>query len=293
YTDKYYDLLQNRGKQTSIIGIGYPSENLGINRYSGIELSTTFQNNYKDFNYSISANVSFENSEVIYSDEIVEKYPWNVRTGQPVGMTFGYIADGLIQTQKEAETSAHPAGYTLQPGDIKFKDLNNDGLIDQYDQTAIGEKKPLIYYGVTGSINYKGFDISLLIQGVANRKYILTDNSFGFGSQQGYSYIIGRWTPETGTASTFPRLTPGGNPNNDAISTFWQRNGDYFRIKNAQIGYTIPFKLTNRLKLQTIRVFANGLNLFTSAKFSRVDPEVYGQVYPIQRVINFGINIKF
>ena len=293
YSDKYYDLLQTRGKQTTIIGIGYPAENLGINRYSGIELSTTFQDNYKVFNYSISGNVSFEKSKIIYSNEIVEKYPWNVRTGQPVGMTFGYIADGLIQTQKEAETSAHPAGYTLQPGDIKFKDLNNDGLIDQYDQTAIGEEKPLVYYGVTGSISYKGFDIMLLLQGVANRKYILTDNSFGFGSQQGYSYITGRWTPETGTASTFPRLTPGGNPNNDATSTYWQRNGDYFRIKNAQIGYTVPFKLTSRLKLQTIRIFANGLNLFTNAQFSRVDPEVYGQVYPIQRVINFGINIKF
>jgi TonB-linked SusC/RagA family outer membrane protein len=293
YIDKYYDLLQIRGKQTSIIGIGYPSENLGTNRYSGFELSATFQNHYKDFNYAISGNASFEKSTVLYSDEIVEKYPWNVRTGQPVGMAFGYIAEGLIQTQQEAETIAHPAGYTLQPGDIKYKDLNGDGLINQYDQTAIGEKKPLLYYGVTGNISYKGFDISVLLEGVANREYILADPSFGSGNQEAYSFIVGRWTPETGTTSAFPRLTPGNNPNNDAVSTFWQLNGSYFRIKNAEIGYSVPFKFIKNLKLQSIRVFANGLNLFTQAAFSRVDPEVYGQVYPIQRVINFGINVKF
>jgi len=293
YSDKYYDLLQLRGKQTSVIGIGYPLENLGTNRYSGFEFSATWRDHYKDFNYGISANASFEKTKVIYSNEIDQKYPWNMRTGQPVGINFGYIADGLIQTQEEANAAAHPAGYTLQPGDIKYRDLNGDGLIDQYDQTAIGESKPLLYYGVTVNLSYKGFDISLLLQGVANRKYILTDRSFGSGNQLAYTYVIGRWTPETGTASTFPRLTPGNNPNNDAISDYWQHNGNYFRIKNAEIGYTVPFKLTNRIKLQSIRVFANGLNLFTQAAFSRVDPEVYGQVYPIMRVINFGINVKF
>jgi TonB-linked SusC/RagA family outer membrane protein len=294
YIDKYYDLLQIRGKQTTIIGIAYPYENIGTNRYSGFEVSAAFQNNYKDFNYAVSANASWEQTKVIYSDEIGEKYSWNVRTGQPVGINFGYIAEGLIQTEQEAETSPHPAGYTLQPGDIKYKDLNGDGLINQYDQTAIGEKKPLLYYGINASISYKGFDVSALLQGVANREYILDDYSFGFsGNQQAYTYIVGRWTPETGTASTFPRLTPGTNANNDVSSTYWQHNGSYFRLKNAEVGYTVPFKITNRLKLQTIRVFANGLNLFTHADFSRVDPEVYGQTYPIERVINFGINVKF
>jgi TonB-linked SusC/RagA family outer membrane protein len=293
YNDRYYDLLQLRGKQTSLIGIGYPLENLGINNYSGIELQTTYQNNYKDFNYALSGNISFEKSKVIYSDEVVEKYPWNVSTGQPVGVTFGYIAQGLIQTQQEAETSPHPAGYILQPGDIKYADLNGDGLINQYDQTAIGETKPLVFYGVTGNLSYKGFDINILLQGVTNRKYIMNDNSFGSGTQQGYSYIIGRWTPETSTASTFPRLTPGINVNNDVTSTFWQRSGNYFRLKNAEVGYSLPYPLINRLHFTSIRVFANGLNLFTQAAFSRVDPEVNGYTYPIQRVINFGINIKF
>lgn len=293
YNNKYFDLLQLRGKQTSLIGIGYPLENLGINNYSGVELQATYQDHYQDFNYAVSGNISSQQSKNVYSNEIVEKYPWNVRTGQPVGTLFGYQALGLIQTQQEAETSAHPAGYVLQPGDIKYADLNGDGLINQYDQTAIGTNKPLVFYGVTGNISYKGFDVSVLLQGVANRQIFLNDYSFGFGTQQAYTYIIGRWTPETGTASTFPRLTSGINPNNDVASSYWLRSGNYFRIKNAEIGYSLPYKLVNHLKLTTARIFANGLNLFTHSDFSRIDPEVYGQVYPNQRVINFGINIRF
>lgn len=293
YNDRYFDLLQYRGKQTSLLGIGYPLENLGINNFSGVELQTTYQNGFRNFNYGISGNISFQNSKVIFSDEIKETYPWNVRTGLPVGMPFGYVAEGIIQTQAEAEKSAGPAGYTLQPGDIKYADLNHDGIINQYDQTAIGESKPLIYYGVTGNISYKGFDVNILLQGVSNRKYILNDYSFGSGTQQAYDYLVGRWTPETGTASTYPRLTSGINANNDVASTYWVHNGDYFRLKNAEIGYSLPYKLIRRLKLNSLRVFANGLNLFTHADFSRVDPEVYGQVYPNQRIINFGINVKF
>ncbi|MGN6352799.1 MAG: SusC/RagA family TonB-linked outer membrane protein, partial [Parafilimonas sp.] len=293
YNNRYFDLLQLRGKQSSMIGIGYPYENLGINNYSGIEVQATYQNSIKDFNYAISGNISSQQSKVIYSDEIEQAYAWNKRTGQRVNIEFGYIADGLIQTQEEAETAASPAGYTLQPGDIKYKDLNGDGLINQYDQTAIGESKPLIFYGATASISYKGFDISVLLQGVTNRKYLLIDNSFGSGTQQAYTYIVGRWTPETGAASAFPRLTPGSNANNDLWSSYWMRNGNYFRLKNAEIGYSLPYQLVNRLKMTQIRVFANGLNLFTHAAFDRVDPEVYQQVYPNQRIINFGLNVKF
>ncbi|MBX3252782.1 MAG: SusC/RagA family TonB-linked outer membrane protein [Chitinophagaceae bacterium] len=293
YNDRYTDLLQLRGKQSAMIGISYPRENLGINRYYGVEVQAVYQNNIKDFNYAVSGNISSQQSKVIFSDEIEQKYQWSKRTGQRVDVEFGYIADDLIQTQQEAETSAAPAGYTLQPGDIKYKDLNNDGIINQYDQTAIGETKPLLFYGATASISYKGFDISVLLQGVANRKYLLIDNSFGSGTQQAYTYIVGRWTPETGAASAFPRLTPGSNANNGLWSTYWVRNGNYFRLKNAEIGYSLPYKLVSRLRMTQIRVFANGLNLFTRAAFNRVDPEVYGQVYPNQRIVNFGVNVKF
>lgn len=298
YSNRYYDLMQQPGKQSTMIGIAYPVENLGINRYTGIELTTTYASNIKSFNYFITGNISLEQSKVLYMDEQVREYSWNKRTGAPVGSTFGYIAEGIIQTQQEAETTATVAGYTLQPGDLKYSDLNHDGVINQYDEILISSDKPTIYYGLNAGFSIKGFDVSVLLQGVKNRTYFSNDYAFGNGNGQAYSFIINRWTPETGDAATYPRLTPGVNANNDPfilsrLSTFWQHSGDYFRIKNAEIGYTLPYRATMHLKLSTVRFFANGLNLFTHTSYNRLDPEVNGQVYPIQRVINVGVNIKF
>ncbi len=301
YINRYYDLMQQRGKQSSLIGIDYPLENIGINRYTGTEFSLTYQNNYKNFNYFVTANVSVEQSKVLYKDEI-QSYPWNARTGQPVGMIFGYQADGFIQTQQEAETSATQAGWTLQTGDLKLKDMNGDGTINIYDQQPIGNSKPLIYYGVTAGFSFKGFDASVLLQGVQNRAYLLGgDYSFGAdGKSQAFEYIVGRWTPETASTATYPRLTSGFNNNNDYstfyganANSFWVHSGNYFRIKNVDVGYTFPIKWTTSFKISAIRVFANGLNLFTHADYNRVDPEVNGQVYPIQKVVNVGVNVKF
>lgn len=299
YNNKYFDLLQVRGKQSTIIGISYPLENLGINRYTGLEFTATWQGAYKSFNYFITGNLTLEKTRVLYMDEMQRAYPWNKQTGQPVGMLFGYKVDGFIQSQQEAQTSPAVAGYTLQPGDLKYRDMNGDGVINDYDKVAIGEKKPLLYYGLTAGFNIKGFDVSVLFQGVGNRSYIVPFYAFGGnGTSQAYNYIIGRWTPETAQTATYPRLTPGINANNDPyifdrLSTRWVQNGNYLRLKNAEIGYTIQGKLAARLKLYSVRFFANGMNLFTHAGFGRVDPEVNTQVYPIQRVINIGANVKF
>ena len=301
YQNKYFDLMQRRGKQSALIGIQYPLENIGINQYTGSEYTVTYQNNINKLHYFITANASIEQSKVLFMDE-VNAYPWNARTGQPVGMVFGYEALGFIKTQKEALTSATVAGYTLQPGDLKLNDLNNDGTINIYDQKAIGSTKPLMYYGVTVGFNLKGFDISVMLQGVQNRTYLLGgDYSFGAdGKSQANTYAIGRWIPESATTATYPRLTAGYNSNNDYnnyyaanANSFWLKSGDYFRIKNVDLGYTLPYQLTKRFKISSLRLFVNGLNLFTQAAFNRVDPEVSGQVYPLQKVVNVGFNLKF
>ncbi|HVU58948.1 MAG TPA: SusC/RagA family TonB-linked outer membrane protein [Puia sp.] len=299
YNNKYFDLLQVRGKQSTIIGISYPLENIGINRYTGFEFTTTYQGNYKSLNYFITGNLTLEKTKVLFMDETQRAYPWNKQTGQPVGMTFGYKVDGFIQSQQEAQNSAAIAGYTLQPGDLKYHDMNGDGVINDYDKVPIGQKAPLLYYGITAGFNIKGFDVSALLQGVGNRSYIVPFYAFGGnGTSQAYNYIVGRWTPETAQTATYPRLTPGINASNDPyifdrLSTQWMQNGNYFRLKNVEIGYTLPTRLAAQMKLYSVRFFANGMNLFTHAAFGRVDPEVNTQVYPIQRVINVGVNVKF
>lgn len=297
YRDSYSDLLQQRGSTIELIGISYPNENIGKNLYEGQEIELTYQNHLGNFNYFIAGNVSRMRTEVIYMNEVFQKYSWNRRTGMPVGQTFGYLADGLIQNQEQADVAPRLAGNVVNPGDVKLVDLNGDGVINIYDQTAIGNTKPLVFYGTTLGFNFAGIDCSILLQGVTNRTYQQTDYSFGSnGEGQGYDYMLGRWTPETATTATYPRLTIGFDPTNTPYlnnSSYWTRSGAYLRVRHVDLGYTFPYAWSKKINLAALRIFANAQNLFTSTSYDRLDPEIYGTTaYPIQRIINFGVNIK-
>ncbi|WP_298732536.1 SusC/RagA family TonB-linked outer membrane protein [uncultured Chitinophaga sp.] len=301
YRDRYADLLQIRGKSIALSGASYPPENIGVNLYYGGELTITYQGRVSDLNYFITANGSIEQSKVLFMDEQRRDYEWNKRTGLPVGMRFGYIADGFFGSAEEAAGSATIAGYTPIAGDIKYKDLNGDGTINQFDEAPIGSFKPRIYYGVSAGLSWKGFEVSALLQGVANRINYVSNFTTEMGFQfmnftygQAYEQITGRWTPETAATATYPRLTADANHNyNKAGSSFWVRNGSYFRLKNLSIAYNLPYAWMHRLRLGSVKVFANAQNLFTHAAYDFVDPEVGVGAYPIQRVLNTGINIKF
>ncbi|HEY8956657.1 SusC/RagA family TonB-linked outer membrane protein [Chitinophaga sp.] len=301
YHDRYEDLLQIRGKSIALSGAAYPPENIGINLYQGGELTVTYQGRVKDFNYFITANGSIEGTKVVFMDEQRRDYEWNKRTGQPVGMRFGYIADGFFQSAEEAAGSATIAGYKPLPGDIRYKDLNGDGVINQFDEAPIGIYRPRIYYGVNVGFSWKGIEASALLQGVANRVNYIDNSATEAGFQfmnftygQAYEQITGRWTPESAATATYPRLTADANNTyNKVSSSFWIRNGNYFRLKNINVAYNLPYRWTNRVKLGSVKVFANAQNLFTHAAYDFVDPEVGVGAYPIQRVLNTGINIKF
>lgn len=299
FRNKYYDLIMQRGSNSTTIGNDYPDENIGKNRYSGWEGQLGWQQSGKTIQYFISLNGSTVGSKVLYMDEVARPYDWNKRTGQPVGQPFGYIAEGLFQSQAEINSSPATLGYRPQPGDIKYKDLNNDGVITYLDQTAIGTTEPLFFYGVSVGFSFKGFDISALLQGVENRNLYLSGDSYwsyqNNGTGQAYASALNRWTPQNTAAATYPRLSFGNNTNNYAVSSYWVHSGDYFRLKNAEIGYSLPAALINRIGLQTVRVFANGYNLLTkvSSPLDDRDPEAFAGGYPIQRLFNFGINIKF
>ena len=303
YYDKYSDLLQVRGKSIELLGFTYPSENIGKNLYKGGEIVVTYQNNIGDFNYYVSANWSQQASERLYFDEQFKPYDYNKITGKPVNTIFGYVADGFFQSREEIQQSATLNNNTIQPGDIKYKDLNGDGVINDFDVTAIGNTKPLSFYGLEAGFNYKGFDVNVLVQGVYNRDviynndimqagFIDTNQSYG----QAYEPVIGRWTPETAGSATTPGIRPGVNvffnpsPNFSNSSSFFVNSGDYFRLKNFTLGYTFPKILTG---IQ-IRVFAQGLNLLTVTPFKWGDPEVASFMsYPNQRIFSGGVNIKF
>ncbi|SJN47087.1 SusC/RagA family TonB-linked outer membrane protein [Sphingobacterium sp. JB170] len=297
YRDRYYDLLQQRGSTIELIGIDYPNENIGENLYEGQELSLTYQNHAGAFNYFVTANASRMRTQVLYMNEVFQQYDWNRRTGMPIGQTFGYLADGLIQNEQQAAQAPLLGGNVVHPGDVKLVDLNDDGIINMYDQTAIGNTKPTIFYGATLGFNVSGFDFSVLLQGVANRTYQKTDYSFGSnGESQGFSYLVGRWTPETAESASYPRLTVGSDPTNTPFlntSSYWTRSGEYLRVRNLELGYTVPFQLSRRINIAGLRIFANAQNLFTFTPYSRLDPEINNETsYPAQRTIVLGVNIK-
>ncbi|RZK54607.1 MAG: SusC/RagA family TonB-linked outer membrane protein, partial [Pedobacter sp.] len=297
YSDKYYDLLMQRGKNSALIGQNYPIENIGQSRYTGWDFKLNYQQTINKFSYFIAATGGTQKSEVLFQDEVNQPYAWMQRTGQAVGQRFGYIDQGLFQSQAEINTSAKVEGYTAQPGDIKYKDLNGDGIINQLDQTAIGNTKALFYYGFNLGFQFKGFDLSALIQGAMNRTVYVGGNTEwafqngGFG--QAWEQNLGRWTPQTASTATQPRVGLGANINNYATSTYWQHSGNYVRLKNVELGYTIPDFLTKKIGLQSLRVFANATNLLTFSAYDKIDPEVYNGSYPIQRLINMGVNVKF
>ncbi len=299
FRNKYYDLLMQRATNSTILGQDYPYENIGQNRYTGWEGQLNWQQSFKKVQYFISVNASTVGSKWLYFGETSRPYPWMYQTGQPVGQILGYVSQGLFQTQAEINSSATTVGYKAQPGDVKYKDLNGDGVIDQNDQTVIGTTKPLLFYGMTLGMSYKGFDISALIQGVANNNIYLSGPSYWSyqtnGTGQAYTNALNRWTPTNAANATYPRLSYGTNTNNYAVSSYWMRNGNFIRLKNAEIGYSLPKSLIGKIKLEQVRIFINGFNLLTSSSSSLDgrDPESFTGGYPIQRLYNFGLNVKF
>lgn len=303
YHEKYADLMQNRGKSIQLIGLDYPAENIGQALYHGMEGSLTYQNSARNFNYYVTANASLQYSKVLFMDEQAQPYSWNVHTGLPVGQRFGLVAEGFIQNAEEAASWATIPGYALRVGDVKYKDMNSDGVIDLFDATALGNKGPLLYYGLSGGFSIKGLEVNFLIQGVHNRDIYVNNLTMDAGFQgqnngygQAYEQIQNRWTPETAGTAVYPALNAGGNGYNYnplfLSSSLFLHNGNYFRLKNVGLAYTLPYKWTSRLKVGSIKVFVNALNLWTWAAYDAVDPEISLPAYPMQRVINTGINIK-
>lgn len=296
YNSKYYDLLQQRGRNTALLGQLYPDENIGQNRYSGVTAALSYQNTIgTKFSYFAALNAALQQTEVLYQDEVYRPYPWMQRTGQRVGQQFGYIADGLFQSQAEINGAPTLRGYNPQPGDVRYRDLNGDGFIDQLDQAPIGNTKPTIPFGASLGFRWGSFDVSVLAQGVLNRtvylsgasEYAFQNNGFGGAFVQ----HLDRWTPDN-PGGSYPRLNVGTNVNNFATSSYWVHDNNYVRLKNAEIGYTLPLGITRRARVRGLRVFANGLNLLTFSQYDRIDPEVFNNAYPQQRLLNVGLNIK-
>lgn len=270
-----------------------------VNR--GFEAELGFRKNFGGVLLNVMANIGFNRSKVLDNNQAPPRYEYQSGIGQRVGQTFGLLAEGFFQNQQEiAGSPVQTFTSRVVPGDLKYADINGDGKVDDFDRVAIGYSSiPEIQYGTTINLGYKGFDLSLLFQGSANSSTYF--NQFGytpfFLNGTALKEHLGSWTPETAATATYPRIDIGENPNNTRISTFTLQNGNYVRLKNAEIGYSFSQRMLKKVGLQSVRIFANGQNLYTWSKITLTDPEYgsggIGGTYPQQKVYNFGLSLNF
>lgn len=322
FYERRWDIITNTGGN-DVVGIpdlfgktsSYVNVGTVINRGIDIELGWNDRIG-RDFTYYVRFNAGFARNKILDMMEIDREVPWMRRTGCRVGEHFVYEVDHFVKDQAEADklnamnngTGFQPWGK-LAPGDVVYKDLNGDGKIDdQHDLKPMGNPKiPELQFGLPIGFSYKGWDLSLLFQGAALSSLQLSGPAvYDFPTMGSQGNNMGKvkgmhldsWTPENPNAK-YPALHLGNHPNNknDASSLFLY-DASYLRLKNIEIGYSLPQKWIQKVHLQQVRFYLQGMNLLTFDKLGDVnmDPETGdgdGSWYPIQRVYNFGVNVTF
>lgn len=284
-----------------------PMINAGKVKNTGWELTISSQNiKGGAINWNTDFNISYNKNKVQTLDGGVPIYNgYQVHAeGQPIGSFYGYVTNGLFQNWDEVNNYAYqkqgadPKNSTA-PGDVKFKDLDNNGVINEKDRTYIGNPTPEWNFSLNNSFNYKDFDLQIFLQGVAgNDIYNANRTSLESMSviQNQTTKVLDRWTGE-GTSNSMPRAIYSDPNENNRNSTRFIEDGSYLRLKNVTLGYTLPESITRKASLASVRFYMSGQNLYTLTKYSGFDPEVSGGVdnsnYPITRTISFGLDIKF
>ncbi len=304
FNDYRYDQLFYPGSISSIIGIGFARQNLATVRNKGFDGQIKYQNKVGKVYYDAAFVFSVAKNKILFQDEASPAYPWLSRTGYPIGQPFGYQYIGFYQSQEDINNSAKPNidASNIKPGDLKYKDLNDDGIIDQRDQGPIGMPNlPNTTLGFNAGLHYKGFDLSVLIQGSFN--YSFSVKGIGiepFQSQMQPVHEL-RWTEQNAQNAAFPRLS--SNPSNISSptaypSSFWLIDARYIRLKTVDLGYKVPIQ-SSKFSISSLRFYMSAYNLFTFTNYSlyQQDPEVSsnsaGDSYLNQRVINFGAQVSF
>ncbi len=297
------DILTYRGTVPGYVAYDLPAVNIGEVQNKGFELELKWKQQLTDnFRYWINSNVSHAQNEIIFMDEIPQSEDYLYRTGKPVGQPFGYIFEKFYNDTDAGNDELPDHQYDLKPGDMVYKDLNGDGVIDQNDQKAIGYSVyPQYSFGVNAGFNFKNFDFSMSWVGAANTSRYLGDTyRTAFGATLDRSLLQymadGRWTPETADTATYPRMTLSGSSNNTKNSDFWLRDASYVRLKNLELGYNFKSAFLKNMGVNNLRTFINGTNLVTIDKLDIADPEsktANDSKYPLTKVFNLGVKLSF
>jgi TonB-linked SusC/RagA family outer membrane protein len=280
-------------------GLSLPAQNIGKVRNRGFDFTVGHNGQVGDFRYTVSVNGGYAQNRVLFWDEAPGAPEWQRTTGRPMYTYMTYLYDGVFKDQ--AEIDANPINYKaivnqLRPGDMKYKDYNGDGKITPDDQVRNNNTNiPLFQGGLNLTASYKNFDLTILFQGAAGAKqYVSLGESGNIGNFL-LDVYQNRWTVNN-PSSVHPRIANRSDQYYSGGNDYWLRSSDYIRLKNFEVGYSLPVTLTQKVGVSNLRVYINGLNLFTIDKLKVYDPEssnALGQYYPQARIINTGLTLTF
>ena len=289
-----------------------PYVNMGEMDNSGFDLSADYHQKIGEVMVTAKGTYTFARNVLVNCDEAAYEYPYLNSTGQAYWQPFGYVSDGIFQNQAEIDAHADQSLFNPQPGDIRYVDLNGDGVINTNDRKAIGYRDiPEIYYGFGASVEWRGLDFAVFFKGVSHvslnmmsqAKFLVTGMTSTDGRLETANMLSdlynNYWTPERPNAR-YPRLTYlNESTNNTQVSDFWTRDASYISLQNVELGWTLPAKWTSKMRMSALRVYLQGQNLLTFSKFNLWDPNLTGSggvtvySYPTTRVVSFGVSASF
>jgi len=312
FNEKREGIFLERKYLPSVVGLeSNPWANVGKTKVEGFDGNFKFNQKINQVNLTLRGNMTYSKNEIVDKDEENRYYSYLMDKGHRVQQARGLIALGLFKDYDDIRNSPRQDFGTVMPGDIKYKDVNGDGVINSDDRVAIGATtKPNMIFGLGASANWKGLDFSFRFQGSGKSTYFIDGyNVYMFSSTVGWGNIFkdfadsNRWISAdiSGDPSTedpnadYPRLSYGGNSNNYQNSTYWLRNGAYVRLKEVNIGYSLPKHIVNKIHLNNVRIFLIGTNLLTWSSFKLWDPEMgssNGIKYPNNKTFTLGLTVN-
>lgn len=297
FREHRYDILTTPDANVpSYVGFSRPSMNLGIVDNNGFEAVLGYNKTAGEFRYKVEASAWYAHNNVVYNSEAPQIYDYLYSTGHIVGQPFAYEAIGFFRDQEDIDSSPTQVWGEVYPGDIKYKDQNGDDVINEEDKYPVGyTSRPELTLALDLQFQYKGFDLQMLFQGAVNRTVYLDGRQFQAFQNNGKisTFALGRWTPETADTATYPRLATTGNENNYQYSSFWQRNGNFLKLRYLSFGYTFSSPAMKKANVDGLRLYLSGTNLFSlDYMHGFCDPEVLSG-YPAVRTLSLGVDLKF
>jgi len=231
-------------------------------------------------------------------NEAYKPFDYLRETGNSIGQQFGLQSLGFFQNQNDIDNSPQQLFSQVRPGDVKYKDQNNDGVIDNLDIVPIGyaDNTPEMYYSINFGYEMKGFGVDFLFQGIANQTLFLNTKSVFWplvGNNTITNFSANSWTPETADTATLPRLTLLDNANNYRKNDIWLAKGDYLKLRRFEVYYNFPERLVSKLKMKKAKIYGRGMNLFSIDAINVVDPEAIGVGYPALASYHLGVKLEF